>query len=118
MFFCKFLNGSVDKNFNSFHKNKFDLALKILEVFVSVSLVAFPVVGYLNISSVKEKLYFKEILLNAPINILCVDEVKLTRSLFNIEGYQFPPGRKEHYSNSIILFNIFICDFFLMIRVC
>ena len=44
----------------------------------------------------------REVLSNAPIDVLCVDETKLDSSFpdhqFKIEGYQFPPFRGDRNS--------------------
>ena len=62
-----------------------------------------PLIGYININSLKEKVIpLREILSNAPIDVLCVDETKLDSSFpdhqFKIEGYQFPPFRRDRNS--------------------
>ena len=60
-------------------------------------------IGYININSLKEKaIPLREALSNAPIDVLCVDETKLDSSFqdhqFKIEGYQFPPFRRDRNS--------------------
>ena len=62
-----------------------------------------PLIGYININSLKEKVIpLREVLSNAPIDVLCVDETKLDSSFpyhqFKIEGYQFPPFRRDRNS--------------------
>ena len=60
-----------------------------------------PLIGYLNINSLRgdKFLHLKDILTHTPIDIFCVDETKLTYdftdSLFQIDGYQFPPFRRD-----------------------
>ena len=58
--------------------------------------------GYININSLKKVILLREVLLNAPIDILWVDETKLDSSFsdhqFEIEGYQFPPFRRDRNS--------------------
>ena len=54
-----------------------------------------PLISYININSLKEKVIpLREVLSNAAIDVLCVDETKLGSSFpdhqFKIEGYQFP----------------------------
>ena len=58
-----------------------------------------PIIGYLNLKSLRTKiLNLKEILHNAPIDILCIDEAELDDTFpdaqFMIENYQFPPFSK------------------------
>ena len=52
--------------------------------------------------STRKSYTHKKILSNAPINVLCVDETKLDSSIpdhqFKIEGYQFPPFRRDRNS--------------------
>ena len=57
-------------------------------------------IGYLNINHFENKVInFREICHKAPINIICVDETKLDSSYpdsqFHIDGYQFPPFRRD-----------------------
>ena len=57
-------------------------------------------IGYLNISHFENKeINFREICHQAPIDIICVDETKLDSSYpdsqFHIDGYQFPPFRRD-----------------------
>ena len=52
---------------------------------------------------VKEKVIpLREVLSNAPIDVLCEDETKQVSSFpdhqFKIEGYQFPPFRRDRNS--------------------
>ena len=56
--------------------------------------------GYLNINHFENKVInFREICHKAPINIICVDDKKLESSYpdsqFHIDGYQFPPFRRD-----------------------
>ena len=66
-----------------------------------------PIIGYLNINSLRgDKLpQLKEILHVSPIDILCLDETKLTcdfpDSQFFIEGYQYPPFRRDRSIDNI-----------------
>ena len=58
------------------------------------------VVGYLNISSLRNKIDdLREICKKVQINILCVDETKLDDSLpdsqFKVNGHQFPVLRRD-----------------------
>ena len=64
-----------------------------------------PNIAYLNINSVREKIIsLREICLKSSIDILCVDETKLDVSYpnaqFHIEGYQFPPFRRDRNKQS------------------
>ena len=57
-------------------------------------------IGYLNINSLRNKISdVREILFNASIDILCIDETKLDcsfpESQFCIDGYNFPPFRRD-----------------------
>ena len=57
-------------------------------------------IGYLNINSLRNKIdQIRDLVSKAPIDILCVDETKLDSSFpdqqFKIEGYHFPPFRKD-----------------------
>ena len=60
-----------------------------------------PLIGYLNINSLRgdKFTHLKDILTCTPIDIFCVDETKLTYdftdSLFQIDGYQYPPFRRD-----------------------
>ena len=58
-----------------------------------------PVIGYLNINHFENKINFREICHQAPIDIICVDETKLDSSYpdphFHIDAYQFPPFRRD-----------------------
>ena len=61
--------------------------------------------GYINVNSLKEKgIPLGHAVLNAPIDIICLDEIKLDSSFpdhqFMIEGYQFLPFRKDRNSKS------------------
>ena len=63
-----------------------------------------PTIGYLNINSLRYKIIsLRELLLKAPIEILCIDETKLDDSFpdaqFIIENYHFPPFRKDRKEN-------------------
>ena len=57
-----------------------------------------PNIAYLNINSLRKKI-LRAICLKSSIDILCVDETKLDASYqnaqFHIEGYQFPPFRRD-----------------------
>ena len=62
-----------------------------------------PLIGYLNINSLRNKIDCLQILLEkAPLDILCVDETKLDNSfpdpLFQLQNYQFPPLRRDRNS--------------------
>ena len=62
-----------------------------------------PLIGCININSLKEKVTpLRDVLPNAPIDVLCVDETKLDSSFpdhkFKIEGYQFPLFRRGRNS--------------------
>ena len=62
-----------------------------------------PLMGYINVNSLKEKIVpLRKLLLNVPVNILCLGETKLDLSFpdhqFKIEGYQFPPIRRGRNS--------------------
>ena len=57
-------------------------------------------IGYLNINHFENKVInFREICHQAPIDIICIDETKLDSSYpdsqFYIDGYQFPPFRRD-----------------------
>ena len=57
-------------------------------------------IGYLNINHFENKVInLREICYQAPIDIICVEEKKLDSayldSQFHIDGYQFPPFRKD-----------------------
>ena len=60
-----------------------------------------PIIGYVNINSLRgDKLNQLKIILHiSPIDILCIDETKLTSNFpdaqFLIEGYQHPPIRRD-----------------------
>ena len=63
-----------------------------------------PLIGYLNINSLKKKIVsLRGILEKTPIDILCIDEIKLDESFpdqqFQIQGYQYPPFRKDRDRN-------------------
>ena len=65
----------------------------------------YSLIGRIDINSIKEKLIpVMEVLPNAPIDILCVDETKLDSSFpdlqFKIQGYQFPSFRRDRNSKS------------------
>ena len=62
-----------------------------------------PLIAYLNINSLREKIIgLREILKKAKIDVLCIDETKLDFSFpnhqFKIDGYQFPPLRRDRNS--------------------
>jgi len=63
-----------------------------------------PLLGYLNINSLRGDKFrlLRDLITNIPIEILCLDETKLTNdfndALFFIEGYQFPPYRRDRSS--------------------
>ena len=66
-----------------------------------------PLIGYLNINSLRgdKFIHLKDILLSTPIDIICIDETKLTYdftdALFQIDGCHFPPLRRDRdVSNS------------------
>ena len=57
-------------------------------------------IGYLNINHLENKVInFREICHQAPKDIICVDETKPDSSYpdskFRIDGYQFPPFRRD-----------------------
>ena len=59
-----------------------------------------PIISYLNINSLRNKIdQLRDICQKAPLDILCIDETKIDSSFpdsqFYIEGYQFPPFRKD-----------------------
>ena len=59
-----------------------------------------PNINYLNINNFKNKVInFRLICHQAPIDIICVGETKLDSSYpdsqFHIDGYQFPPFRRD-----------------------
>ena len=63
-----------------------------------------PMIGYLNINHIGNKIInLRDICFKAPIDILCIDETKLDCSYpdsqFHIDGYQFPPFRKDRNKN-------------------
>lgn len=63
-----------------------------------------PIIAYLNINSLRNKIdSLREITFNFPVEILCIDETKLDDSFpdaqFKIEGYQFPPFRRDRNKN-------------------
>ena len=60
-------------------------------------------IAYLNINSLREKIVsLREVLIKAKLDVLCVDKTKLDASFldhqFKIEGYQFPPLRRDRNS--------------------
>ena len=110
--FLKFLNNSVDSNFNnSFWLNDSpqtnDVSSDIKDLIDLHKRFPYnPLIGYININSLKEKaIPLKEVLSNAPIDLLCVDETKLVSSLldhqFKIQGYQFLPLRRDRNSKDV-----------------
>ena len=59
-----------------------------------------PMIGYLNINSLRNKIHsLRELVLLAPLDIFYIDETKLDDSFpnlqFHIENYQFPPFRRD-----------------------
>ena len=57
-------------------------------------------IAYLNINNLREKIIsLREIYIKSSIDVLCVNETKLDASYpnaqFHIEGYQFPPCRRD-----------------------
>ena len=77
----------------------FDSDLKKLKV-LRVENNSNPIIAYLNINSLGEKInHFHELCKESPIDILCVDEIKLDSSYpdaqFQIIDYQFPPFRRD-----------------------
>ena len=57
-------------------------------------------ISYLNINHFENKVInFREICHQAPIDIICIDGTKLDSSYldsqFHIDGYQFPPFRRD-----------------------
>ena len=63
-----------------------------------------PLLGYLNINSLRGDKFrlLRDLITNISIEILCIDETKLTTdfndALFFIDGYQFPPYRRDRFS--------------------
>ena len=99
--------GTVSVHFNDCHnaeqtisstENNVDFLVKIRK-----SHHENPFVGYLNINSLRNKIIsLREILVKAPIDILCTGETKLDDSFPDaqfIENYHFPPFRKDRNSN-------------------
>ena len=77
----------------------FDSDLKKLKV-LRVENDSNPIVAYLNINSLGKKInHLREICKEPPIDILCVDEVKIDSSYldvqFHINDYQFLPFRRD-----------------------
>ena len=63
-----------------------------------------PIIGHLNIISLRNEItQLREVCWKAPIDVLCVDETKLGVSFsgaqFHIEGYQYPPFRRDRDKN-------------------
>ena len=59
-----------------------------------------PILSYLNINSLGGKFdNLREFCFKAEVDILCIDERKIDPSYpdsqFHIDGYQFPPFRKD-----------------------
>ena len=59
-----------------------------------------PIVGYLNINSLRgNKFHHLMLCTETPIEVLCVDETKLTADFpdayFKIGGYKYPPFRRD-----------------------
>ena len=76
-----------------------DSDLKKLKV-LRVETDSNPIVAYLNINLLGEKInHLREISKEPPIDILCVDEVKIDSSYldvqFQINDYQFLPFRRD-----------------------
>ena len=63
-------------------------------------------IGYLNINSLRGDKFseFKNIMHISPIDIICLDETKLTpefkTSQFYLEGYAYPPFRRDRVTNN------------------
>ena len=62
------------------------------------------IIGYFNINSPRNKItQLREVCRKTAINLLCVDETKLDASFsdsqFHIEGYQYPPFRRDRDKN-------------------
>ena len=106
--FLKFLNYSIDSNFdNRLWLNDSPQTNVSSNIICLIDLCKRfhynPLKSYININSLKEKVIpWREILSNAPIDVLCVDETKLDSIFpdhqFKIEGYQFPPFRRDRIS--------------------
>ena len=107
--FLKFLYYSIDSNFDNRlclndSPRTNDVSSDIKGLIVLRKRFPYnPLIGYININSLKEKVIpLREILSNVPIDVLCVDETKLGSSFsdhqFKIEGYQFPPFRRDRNS--------------------
>ena len=64
-----------------------------------------PFISYLNINSLRgnKRPLLCDMLTNMSIDLICIDETKLTcdfpDSLFYIEGFQYPPYRRDRSSN-------------------
>ena len=61
-------------------------------------------IGYININGLGNKInYLREVFLNCPIDIKCIDETKIDPSFpdaqFHIDGYQFPPFHRSQNKN-------------------
>ena len=107
--FLKFLYYSIDSNFDNRlclndSPRTNDVSSDIKGLIVLRKRFPYnPLIGYININSLKEKVIpLREILSNVPIDVLCVDETRLGSSFpdhqFKIEGYQFPPFRRDRNS--------------------
>ena len=65
-----------------------------------------PCLAYLNINSLRGNKFhqLKGLLKELPLEILCIDETKLTPDFttaqFHIEGYQYPPHRRDRRQTS------------------
>ena len=65
-----------------------------------------PSIGYLNINSLRGNKFnqLQEMCKETKIDILCIDETKLSSEIptsrFHIEGYQYPPIRRDRISKS------------------
>ena len=86
-----------------------------------------PSIGYLNINSLRGNKFPQLVEMNksSMIDILCIDETKLTpdilTSKLHIEGYQYPPIRRDRKTNSLNSFGggeiVYIKEGFLCKRV-
>ena len=108
-FFSKFLNNSIDSKFDNClwlndspqtnHVNSDINGLIDLHKHFPYN----PLMGYININTLKEKVIpLRDVLSNAPIDVLWVDEAKLDSNFldhqFKFEGYQTRPFRRERNS--------------------
>ena len=85
---------------NTLHAENLDGSLKDINILRKKHL-ANPFIGYLNINSLRGDKFpiLKDVLLENPLDLICIDETKLTYdfpdSQFYIEGYQHPPYRRD-----------------------